>query len=123
MGVCVETREEFMKMSTEEAKVTKKRKIMEEERKKKRHQKDLSRGRRRRKKSLNKRKRGKINGGTERKLTEADEGTTFYFAGKLKTSTNGIVCFCARERQRFNQTGFVNSIALKTDKTKPFFVN
>jgi hypothetical protein len=73
MGVCVETREEFMKMSTEEAKVTKKRKIMEEERKKKRHQKDLSRGRRRRKKSLNKRKRGKINGGTERKLTEADD--------------------------------------------------
>lgn len=75
--------------------VTKKRKIMEEGRKKERHQKDCPEKEeelKRKEKKLNKRKKGKINGGTERKLTEADEGTTFDFAWKLKTSTNGIVC-------------------------------
>lgn len=93
--------------------VTKKRKIMKEEGKAP-ERFDPRTKKKKKEKNLNKRKRGRINGGTERKLTEADEGTPFDFAGKLKTSTNGIVC-SVFER---NKPVLLNQLLLKLDSNR-----
>lgn len=80
---------------------------LEDECKKKSTKRDCPKKEEEEGKKLNKRKR-KFNGGTERKLTKADEGRSLDFAGNLNVHQQNRVLSVEREREPvlFNQIAF-----------------
>lgn len=93
MSLSVETREEIMKMSTEEAKLQRRERSWRKKEKEFCPEKE--------EKKLNKRKKGKINGGTERKLYRSRRRDNLRFRCKTlrRRPPTDLCALCYRQSQ------------------------